>query len=457
MNIISIATIAIIIFSHSASAHDITNTTLINTSDNCTQIMEKFDNTNSGSTIFFPSGTYDISCFLGYTINKSLTIEGQLGETLLDGKGKTGFKLEEGLKYFSVRNIRFTNFNRVFTHTVIGITLHRLEFDNIEITNSQSGIHLSAHVNEAWIKNSSFSNIISNNERANSAIFIGYKDNDSVDIPEGAGRIHVINNNFTNLARDSGLSDFHAILIRGNQVNISNNIIRHFSCNATTACEAIYAHADKSMVTNNNIYNAEGGAVILLKGHSVGAKHHQIKNNLVVTDGVDANFINNAAIEIQVPHAVVSNNSIYNPIGYAILEKTGKLAPQIIDNHIYNPRFKNVIRVRGSDAIISGNSITRPIINTLGQVKLIQVDTTNNSDIENVVISNNTIIVDNQLSADDLFVIYLYKQSNRVLSNVVIKDNIINNISANIIDQLVFIKDNAVIDEIDSNNTVIGF
>ena len=441
-----------------ALGHNTSTTVEINSSDDCITIESKISGSLDGDTLLFSSGSFDLSCMPSYTLSKSLSFEGKAGETILNGGGVNGFLLSDGLDFIEARNIEFTNFGRVFSHSTVGITISRLVFDNVVISDSESGVFLSAHVNEAWITNSSFNNISASS--AGSAIFLGYKDDAGLQsAPDLAGRIHIDGNNFTNLSRLSGNLEFHAILVRGNQAVITNNIIKNFSCNSNISCESIYAHANNSQILGNNISNAEGSASILLKGHAIGASNHQVKDNVIYTPtSVEYGFNNAASIEIQVDNAVVSGNAIYNPRGYAVLEEAGQENIVITDNHVFHPYGLYVMLIRSSSSLISGNSVIRPIIDASGQIRMFRFENVNGVDMNSIIIRDNNIVLDNQTrTSSDLFLFHFVGLYGQTISNVIIKGNVVTDLGSVVGARKFFIKDNVQTNPQDENNTLNNF
>lgn len=437
------------------SAHNSSALWVLSPSLSCIEYKSDFLAADEGDTYYFTPGSYDFSCFQGLLLDVPITLKGGGPSVLVDGGGNNGFLLADGLSNLTVQNIKFTNFRRVFAQQFLGDTYYRLVFDNISVSNSESAIHLPAHIDEGWVTNSSFSDLTSDGSDSAAAILLGYK---VTPVPESAGRIHIIDNNFTDLARSGtgGSLEFHAILVRGHQTNVAGNVIRNFACGGdTTACEAIYTMADKSAVTGNSLFKVEGTGIIL-KGNSAGASGHQVRGNVIsLPDAVDPGFVSNAAIEIQVDDAVVSENTIYNPRGYAILQNAG--GTSIRDNVVIKPRTEAVMKVRGSNSVVRGNSIRRPIIDTDQAVIMVWVQGTG-SDLENLLITNNEITLDSGLvTSGNLAAIFLWKYPDESMSELIIKDNTVNNLGASVTGNTWFLRDAGGATQCHlENNTYLG-
>ena len=251
---------------------------------------------NSGSTVYFPAGTYAVGAI---TTTGNLKIVG-VGTLAMTGS----LTIADAATQVIIEGLSFTKGNNIGVFQGASGNLTTVRIQNASVTGGY-GFHFLGSAANVEVSGCSFSSLsvtsssvqavkIGNNDYADSAI---------------SNYIRITNNRVAGVTNSTS-AETHAFLIYGTDIAISNNTIEGVY-HASTACEAIYTKGVRVAITGNTIKNcgpSEDGC-IAVKGTDYGDTSSPRGYGCVISGNVVSYDTNNTT-QVRGISSAIQNASI---------------------------------------------------------------------------------------------------------------------------------------------------
>lgn len=384
--------------------------------DDAAAIQSAINLTPSGSSLFFPPGTYLLGSNITWKSNVKYFSDG----AFLDGDNKTNSTyIESSGTNIVLSGLNFIRFDRCLSHTTTAL-VYNLKIENCIFDDSNNGIYLicacgNTHIRACTIKN------ISSDVASGLQIGKNIDENEQTDI-------YITNNTIRSIYSSSaGAVDTHGILCRGGRVHVIGNVVEDvsFAASTGTGCEGIYVVCHQSIISHNILKNAGNReASIVLKGNRPdggtvqGSQGYanQVSSNVIISDVSDA-----SAIFIQSEDTLVNDN---------VIEGFGDSGIKITSNsnycHVTNNTLSKLtssvgIRLSDTHSYIANNLIIDPLSSKSTFYAIYA--TSESNEILSMSSINNRIIFGSGLTSSNTYYCYLNCATNN-FSNVLLDDDV---------------------------------